>query len=271
MSDSEFQHKSSRKDELESFFTEPTKDNLLQIFDADGEYGFLDFKRQWTKNEDSDDIDNSWYAKQILGFTNAGGGLIVVGVDEGDEDDDLEAVGVSEPLDDAEFRQKVDSYLPDEAISLYELETYRYNSEVRDERVRGKTFQIVAISGAGRRKPIVSAHESDSIDNGFIYTRRKSSTEVANHGEVQQMIADRVEGMNVELEDDFSQLRTLYDELDNATGSNMIDMLMKDLDSSSFLFSDSEHNGESYLDFIESVTSKKKKQIEMKLNVDSIE
>ena len=81
------------KEEFEGFarfFEQPTREGLRELLKQNfGEQDYLDFKKQWTSL--------SKIAKHIIAFANSGGGCIVLGVEQ--TNDELEAVGLDSILD----------------------------------------------------------------------------------------------------------------------------------------------------------------------------
>lgn len=209
MPDRGFGYESSLKDDLESFFVEPSKDNLPSILRAEKEYDYLDFKKEWH--------EKSKIARHILAFANSGGGAIIIGVDQLD-DGTLETWGMKDIWDEANFGNKIEKYIPNSAQDLYVLETFSYSDEVHDETISDKTFQVLFIDDAAERSPLVSAANGSSIEEGGIYIRRNTKSLTANYDEVQELLSRRLESglekSTAELHEELRELKTLYDEID---------------------------------------------------------
>lgn len=208
MASGDFTFQESIKDRLEAFFTSPSKDNLPGILEADKEYDYLDFKGEW--------YEKSKIARDILAFSNSGGGVIVVGVNETDSGS-LTSTGVHDPLDEADLGNRIEKYVPNIANNLYSLETFSYN-DVYDEKISDLTFQVLFVNGAGEKVPLVATNSGSNIQEGDIYIRRNTKSEVANYEELQDLLKQRdergVDKETAELHEELQQLRTLYSEIE---------------------------------------------------------
>jgi len=266
MASDNLEYQESIKDDLERFFTSPSKDNLPAILSADKEYDYLDFKSEWH--------ERSQLARHILAFSNSGGGAIIIGVEEV-RDESLESSGVDDPLDESDFGNKVEKYLPDSAHDVYSLETFTYG-EVYDDGISGLTFQVLFINGAGERAPLVATNAGKNIDEGDIYVRRNTKSSVANYEEVQSLLRKRresgVEKETAELHEELRQLKTLYNEIDKKkTYSTLSASLAGVLGSMSF---ESKPNpnypAQDYEEYISDLIEKKQVRIEKRLDVENI-
>lgn len=266
MANEGFEYQESMKDALEAFFANPTKDSLPAILDADTEYDFLDYKREWH--------EKSKLSKHMLAFANSGGGAIVIGVDETDEGE-LISVGVQDQWNRSTFGEKIEKYIPEAAYDCYAFETLPYG-DVYDEKIAGKTFQVVLIEGAGEAVPLVATGSGANINEGFIYVRRHASSLVANYEEVQNLISQRFEGgvqqETAELHEELRQLKTLYNEIDKIkTQTKLTAGLFQTIGSAMF---ETKRNPKfpdlDYEEFVAQTIEKKQIRIERRLNVDSI-
>lgn len=259
----EFEHQQSIKDDLEDFFTSPSKDKLLSVLSLDKEYDYIDYKEQWP--------DRSKIARHILGMANAGGGIIVVGVKEHD-DGRLESVGMDNPLDEADFGQKVEQYTPEGTDSLYALETFRYN-DVYSEAISGKVFQVLFINTAVDVAPLVAARSGSSIEEGEIYTRRNTKTEKADYDEVQAMLQRRQETeeeATAKLHEELSELKTLYKQIDQTKTKSKFSFSTNVFSALYETEKNPAYPEETFTQFIRNMIAKKKILIEKRLGVENI-
>jgi predicted HTH transcriptional regulator len=266
MTDDDFSYQDSIKDDLERFFTSPSKEELPSVLSADREYDYLDFKREWH--------ERSQLARHILAFSNSGGGAIVIGVEEGD-DNSLESSGIDDPLDESDFGNKVEKYLPDSAYDIYSLKTFEYG-DVYDDKISGLIFQVLFIDGAGEKSPLVATNSGSSINEGEIYIRRNTKSSVANYEEVQSLLRERrergAEKETAELHEELQQLKTLYNEIDkkqtySAFGASFSNVL------NSMLYETKRNPDfptEDYEEFVSDLIEKKQAKIERRLGVESI-
>lgn len=98
------------------FFERPTRDKLREIIEFNtGEYDDLDFKKQWP--------EASKLAKHVLAFSNSGGGIIIVGVEE-DDNGDLVSCGIEIIKDKAIISSEIALYLPENI--QYEVINFSY-------------------------------------------------------------------------------------------------------------------------------------------------
>lgn len=271
MDNDNFEYKSSHRDKLKEFFKSPTKDNFPQILDHDKEYDALEFKQEWH--------EKSKLAKHILAFANSGGGAIVYGVEEND-DESFDPIGLSDIRDEADFGDKIEKYIPDSAHAVYMLETYPYNDHYNDA-ITGKTFQVIFVDGANETAPLVSTNGGDSIDEGMMYIRRNTKSTRANHEEIQALLEQRLESglrkTTAELHEELRELKTLYEEVQKNSismpvPSTLVTSLAKSFRESGF---ESERNPnypkEDYEEFISKLIDKKKKRIEARIGVNEVQ
>lgn len=260
MTRDELRYQESIKDDLEEFFAAPSKDKLPNLLQAEKEYDYLDFKSEWH--------EKSKLARHILAFSNSGGGAIIIGVDE-KSDGGLKSEGVDDPLDESDFGNKVEKYIPDNAHNQYIINTFSYG-DIYDDEISGLTFQVVFIEGAGELAPLVATNGGKSIDEGSIYVRRNTKSAVANYEEVQSLLKKSQESEigkeTAELHEELRQLRTLYSETNDSMLFSSTSMMFAGYlidKQSNFNFS-----GRAYEKYIMELIEKKKKKIENRLGVD---
>lgn len=266
MTGEDFEYQESFKDKLEEFFTSPSKDNLPSILRADKEYDYLDFKSEWH--------EKSQLARHVLAFSNSGGGAIVIGVKE-ENNDRLKSEGIDDPLDESDLGNKIEKYVPDNANKLYHLKRFSYD-DFYDDKISGLTFQVLFIEGAGEEAPLVAANGGKGIDEGSIYIRRNTKSIVANYEEVQSLIKNqhesRIEKETAELHEELRQLKTLYDEIDKTKARATVAIDFSGvLDSMLTTERNPNYPTKEYDEYISHLIDKKKRHIERRLAVNNIE
>lgn len=196
------------KDSLLNFFKEPTIEEFSHFLEQNvGESNNVDFKENW--------IDFDKMAKIILGIANSGGGAIVIGVSE--QDNNIVSTGIPSDkiVDAADLTKKISKYFPEKMVSCFSLLNFFYDNEVYGT-LRGKKFQVIIIRVDPSDLPVICESDSKSLQKADIYIRRGTSTEKINYDELQELIAVKIEAekdriSNLELKDELVQLSTLYD------------------------------------------------------------
>lgn len=251
----------SFQERMVRFFEEPTRDKLREVIrDNLGELDNLDFKGEWP--------EKSKLAKHLLAFANSGRGCIVIGVTE--SNDSLESQGVDEPLDKADFYNRVESYIPDKLD--FELVTFPYEeSEFAD--LEGKTFQVVFIDDTPEHIPFVSLKSGKNIESPVIYTRTGTRSEPASYKELQDILNRKIEtnyptSSEMKLEEHLSQLEVLYDNIDRYIVhykggiTKTINMAVKSMVGEVDKEENPNYPDEDYQEFIGRMIEKKKSRIE---------
>ena len=172
----EFIHK-----KFENFLKNPTHDTLCELlFENFGENKLYDFKGEWQSYDRM--------AKHILGFSNSGGGGIIIGVIQ-NKDNTFNPKGLTNLTDQSEIDQGIRKYIPDKLE--YEVLDFSYSDTYgRKEFVR-KKFQVIIIKDMPTRIPFISNEYQDKVKNGVVYIRRQGSTQSANYDEIQEVINRR--------------------------------------------------------------------------------
>ncbi len=191
----------------DDFLREPTKDNFQKFMrNVCGELNEVDFKEQW--------IEKGSLAKILLAMGNHGGGIVVFGVKE-NEDNTYSLFGIEELRDAADINNGISKFI---SPSLdYEIFNFVYDSKVYGD-YEGKKFQIIVIHDTPERLPFVSLSESDKIDKDVIYVRRGTKSVKATSDEINRIIERKIatiysENTNITLEEHLAQLKRLYSEL----------------------------------------------------------
>jgi hypothetical protein len=252
------------------FFESPTRERLRDLLrDNRGEANELDFKRTWPRA--------SKLAKHVLGFANFGGGCIVAGVED-DNETGLTASGLGPPTDKTELLDGLNTYLPDILSRQIEIENFVYE-ESEYPALRGKSFQVLFISDDPEHLPFVSTSGGEDLLPNVIYTRRAASTEQANYEELQDIVNRRLETgyssrRELDLKTHLEQLQVLYGSVSPSTRQlkpGWRKMMGESLDRA---FMDKVPNTkypeEDYDTFVARCIYRKKKRIEMELDIQSI-
>ena len=163
----------------DQFLKEPTKDNFRDFMKKScGELNEMDFKETW--------IDKGPLAKIMLAMANNGGGIIVFGVKE-NEDNTFDILGLDSLKDTADISNS-------------------------------KKFQIMVIHDTPERLPFVSLGQSEKIEKDVIYVRRGTKSEKATSEEINRIIERKIatiysENTDMSLDQHLEQLKKLYSEL----------------------------------------------------------
>jgi predicted HTH transcriptional regulator len=219
-------------------------------------------------------------ARHLLGQANLGGGCLIIGVSEKD-DKTLESVGVDKLEDKKVILDKIKKYLPVALLEEIEIGDFAYqDSDYKD--LVGKKFQVIYVTGDPKHLPFVSQAQGDGIRENAIYVRRGTSTEEANYEELQSIINRRLETAyssrdEIDARTHIEQLKILYSQvspfqtrlksayrfLENSLSIDLIGMHEK--------IPNPAYPEETFDEFIARVIEKKKKRIEIILDVFDLE
>jgi hypothetical protein len=262
--------KKTFKEEFARFYESPTRESLRELLRNNlGEFPNYDFKEQWPTF--------SKLARHLLGLANVGGGCVIIGVAEKD-DKSLESRGIDLLVDKADVTNGVKKFLPSTLLDDVEIGDFTYDAAEYPSLI-GKKFQAIFVSGDPKHLPFVSMADGDGIRSSAIYVRRGSTTDEANYDELQRIINRRLEtGYSSQSEIDarthIEQLKMLYGQVskhhERVTGG--IIQAMEALSKAS-IFGTKEsvpnpiYPKESFEDFIVKMIEKKKKRIEIVLDV----
>ncbi|MGD0339924.1 MAG: ATP-binding protein [Bacteroidota bacterium] len=261
-------------EDFAGFYSNPTLVGLRDILKNNyGEFPNIDFKVEWPAL--------SKLARHILGFANSGGGCIVIGVTE-KEDNSLESIGLSILIEKTEIFNGVKKYIPSKLLEDIDIVNFKYEAS-EYPRLKGMSFQVLFISTDKGSLPYISQFEGDGIRNNAIYVRRGPATEEANYDELQRVINIRIEtGYSSQTEMDtrthLEQLKLLYGQIEKyhvrITGgiyqilNSMVNM--PSLSGKQENVPNPSYPEEDYEKFIVRMIEKKKKRIEMELDVISL-
>jgi predicted HTH transcriptional regulator len=233
------------------FFEQPTRDSLRELLKNNlGEFNYLDFKEQWLPKEARGE-----FARDILGFANSGGGVMVIGVKE-HTDRSLSSVGIPELKDKTDIHNSVKKFLPEEIE--YDVLDFSFK-ESEDAAITGKKFQALLVEDRPRHLPFISTADGTEITSNTIYVRVGVSTSPATHDQLQKMLNRRIEtghstDRELTLREHIDELKTLYAESTSKPSSIPIDMIS--------LVINPNYPDESYEAFITRMIGSKKRIIE---------
>lgn len=256
-------------EELARFLEAPTREGLRDLLkNHSGELPNCDFKSGWPAF--------SKVARHILGIANSRGGCIIIGVAE-KEDKTLEPVGIKTLVDKSTIFDGVKKHIPNILLSNLEVLDLAYDASEYPALV-GKRFQVVIIPDDPVHLPFVAAADGEGIRNNAIYIRRGPSTEEANNDELQRVINCRLDTgyssqVELDLQTHIEQLKILYGHIAKyhyrmkggpwqamgVTISNMLGIREEILNS--------QYPEEGIDAFIARMIAKKKKRIELELDV----
>ena len=191
----------------DQFLKEPTKDNFRDFMKKScGELNEMDFKDTW--------IDKGPLAKIMLAMANNGGGIIVFGVKE-NEDNTFDILGLDSLKDTADISNSI-SRLVSSSLD-YEVFNFVFDSDVYGK-FENKKFQIMVIHDTPERLPFVSLGQSEKIEKDVIYVRRGTKSEKATSEEINRIIERKIatiysENTDMSLDQHLEQLKKLYSEL----------------------------------------------------------
>lgn len=192
-----------RHENFAKFFENPSREALRELLQHNtGEEDYLDFKKEWPEIPK--------LSKHILAFSNSGGGAIIVGVEE--SDNQLNSIGVKEFADKADIDKGIRNFIgPD--IS-YEIIDFPF-SESEYPSLKGKVFQVLIVEYDENRLPWVSRNNGKDIKAKAIYVRKGTNSQEASHEDIQRLINIRIGTQfsttsELELEEHIAQLKILY-------------------------------------------------------------
>ena len=191
----------------DQFLKEPTKDNFRDFMKKScGELNEMDSKETW--------IDKGPLAKIMLAMANNGGGIIVFGVKE-NEDNTFDILGLDSLKDTADISNSI-SRLVSSSLD-YEVFNFVFDSDVYGK-FENKKFQIMVIHDTPERLPFVSLGQSEKIEKDVIYVRRGTKSEKATSEEINRIIERKIatiysENTDMSLDQHLEQLKKLYSEL----------------------------------------------------------
>lgn len=250
------------------FFEAPSREALRDLLRENfGEANELDFKREWP--------EGSKLAKHVLGLANLGGGCIVVGMEQNDEGT-LNPVGLPTLTDKTEVLSALDNYMPETLMRQVEILDFSYE-ESEYSKLKGKSFQVLFVEDDPTHLPFLSIKDGSHIRSNKVYTRRGAATDEANHDEVQRLVSRRLETgyssrRELDLKTHLEQLRVLYEQVSPHSMKSVIGEMMLQSSGVHRLFTKRVPNPsypeEDYETFVARAIARKKRRIEMELDIE---
>lgn len=256
-------------EEFARFFEQPTREGLRDLLKKNiGEFSCCDFKENWPIHPK--------IARHILGIANAGGGCMVLGVRQ-KNDNSLEPTGLTALTDKANIINGIQKFLPDSLLSNLDIIDFSFK-ESEYPVIIGKKFQVLFVEDDPRHLPFVATADADGIRKAAIYTRRGSATEKANHDELQRIVNRRLETgyssqREIDLNAHLGQLQVLYSHISKyhypgGITHGIVAMLSPILRGEPVL--NPVYPQEGYEDFVVHMIEKKKRLIAMVLDVQDL-
>lgn len=235
-----------------------------------GESNFLDFKEKFIKEDH--------IAQLILAMANSGGGTIIFGIN-----DDNVPVGLpkeEEKIDQTDLERKINNYLPDEI--KYTMYPIKYEEKEEFQDFSGKIFYVLYIPKQNRYIPFLAKKQGEKLKTNIVYIRKNTSVEAASNNDLEaifklRLIEQYKDLSNMKLDEHISQLRILYGSLEKQISSGnswseAISVLQKSLAPfSNTTIENPNYPEEDFEDFINKMIEKKKRKIEIVLEVTNID
>jgi len=228
-----------------------------------GEQSYLDFKQVWINGPD--------LAKEILGFANTGGGVIVFGVTQNKDNTFDYNKGLDNLEDESTIRDKVGKYIPNDLT--FNVFDFDYKEDDYSK-LKGRKYQVLKIETNALDVPYICTRDGTGIKKDYIYVRRGTSVDMANKADIDELLEKRLNAMIEEeplisLESHLGQLKTLYSHIDKVKIVNSFDELFASKKFDLMLGQKRESNpfypSESFDGFIARMIDYKKQQIEQLL------
>jgi Putative DNA-binding domain len=241
----------------EKLFDIGTLKNTIE--QAYGETDFLDFKEKLIKEDQ--------IAKIIIAMANAGGGTVVFGIDDNKKPVGIQDEEIKDPTD---FHKKLSAYLSPNLLYHWQGISYKDDETYGD--FSGKTFFVCHIPKQDRYIPFIAKKSSNDINNRVIYIRKNTSTDTADNEDLEKMFRNRIieqyeDLTNIDLEEHLQQLKKLYDATYRRRGVSVLEHF-PEIGGSLLIKKDNKfYPKETYEEFIANMIDKKKRRIEIVLEV----
>jgi predicted HTH transcriptional regulator len=191
-------------EEFSQFFENPSREKLRNLLQNHvGELDHYDFKKEWP--------DFPKVARDILGMANSGGGCLIIGVEQKD-DNSFVPVGIEKLTDKADIGKGIQKFLP--SLLKYEVVDFSYDAS-EYQKIVGKKFQVIFVDDSPRHIPFVAEADGAKIRKHAIYARSGTNTEEANYEQLQEMFNRRLETAHssrseLDLQKHLDELMVLY-------------------------------------------------------------
>lgn len=249
------------------FSEEPTLENFRELAQNNlGEQDYVDFKEDF--------VEKDKLAKLILSFANYGGGIIIFGVKQ-NEDNSFELKGLKKFEDNADIKNKISKYIP----SNLDFSLYSFDFDKSEySKLEGKKFQILEVESNPKHLPYISTSAGQNIEENAIYIRNGTICEKVNNVQLQRILDQRIKTYHVSekisVDDHIKQLRLLYDSLKVEKNVNLftssifsVASALSALNTKVTEKSDF-YPEEDFDEFIASSIEKKKKRIKIEMDID---
>lgn len=252
------------KDIAYKVFLEPTLENFRELAKNNfGEQDYIDYKSEWP--------EKTKLAKLILSLANYGGGAIIFGVSQ-NKDNSFECTGLEKLKDKAMLNGEISKYIPSNLV--YDLFDLNYdNSDYA--KLQNKKFQILIVDSDSRNLPYISKSEGKNIEINTVYTRDQTECVKVNNEQFQKIIDRRVKTYHISekigIEEHIKQLKILYQSLEIKKSNNLLTSSIFSLYAAlttSTIEKSEFYPLESFEEFIANCIDKKKKRIEIEMDID---
>ena len=203
---------------------------------------------------------------------------MVIGVRQ-EKDKSLESIGLKTLTDKTDVLNGIQKFLPDLLFSTLSNSILDFPFEESEyPAIKGKKFQVLFVEDDPKHIPFIPTADGEGIRKPRIYVRRGSATGEANHEELQRIINRRLEtGYSSQREIDLTthlrQLQALYRNITeyhypHAITTQAITSMLSPLKGEPKL--NPAYPEEAYEDFVARMIKKKKRLIEVVLNVQDL-
>ena len=253
------------------FFEHPTREGLRDLLKRNvGEFAYCDFKENWPAHAKT--------ARHILGIANSAGGCMVIGVRE-KKDKSLESIGLKTLTDKTDVLKGIQKFLPELLFSTLGNSIVDFSfKESEYLTIRGKKFQVLFVGDDPKHIPFIATAKGEGIRKLGIYVRQGPATQEANYEELQRVINRRLETgyssqREIDLTTHLGELQALYHNISkyhypHAITTQAITSILAPLQGKPEL--NPAYPKEGYDDFVAHMVERKKRLIEMVLNVQDL-
>lgn len=136
---------------------------------------------------------------------------MVVGVAQ-NRDGSVSPVGLDEFVDKAQIQNALEHFLPQELV--FEVLDFSFD-ESEYPVIRGKKFQVLLVEDRPEHLPFLATKDGSGIFDAVVYVRRGTSSNAANHTDLQRLINRRIEtghssNPTLDLAEQLEHLKLLY-------------------------------------------------------------
>ncbi|MDL5596891.1 ATP-binding protein [Bacillus subtilis] len=161
------------------FFERPSSETLRPLLKLSvGETNNVDYKEQWP--------EKGKLAKHVLALANSGGGILVIGVKEGDV---LQSIGLEKAKDKTDIIKQLSVYIPGNLS--YEIFDFNFGSSENSE-LKGKIFQVMLVESNPAHLPYMALKGAEDLKNNSVYVRKGCSSTEAGYTDLQGLFDARI-------------------------------------------------------------------------------